>query len=75
MLDEDDVGTILLAAATSVDLFAATVKLLPVVLLLEVFRTRFPPTRAQIRKRPLKDLHVVFGRWNHRLKYIPKSAH
>lgn len=44
-LDEDDVGTMLLAAAT-VDLGAATVKLLPVVLLLEVL-TRFPPARLR----------------------------
>lgn len=44
-LDEDDVGTMLLAAAT-VDLGAATVKLLPVVLLLEAL-TRFPPARLR----------------------------
>lgn len=47
-LDEDDVGTILLAAAATVDLGAATVKLLPVVLLLlEVLPTRFPPARLR----------------------------
>lgn len=46
-LDEDDVGTmLLLAAAATVDLGAATVKLLPVVLLLEVL-TRFPPARLR----------------------------
>lgn len=45
-LDEDDVGTMLLAAAATVDLGAATVKLLPVVLLLEVL-TRFPPARLR----------------------------
>lgn len=46
-LDEDDVGTMLLLAATAtVDLGAATVKLLPVVLLLEVL-TRFPPARLR----------------------------
>lgn len=47
-LDEDDVGTMLLAAAT-VDLGAATVKLLPVVLLLEVL-TRFPPARLRFER-------------------------
>ena len=48
-LDEDDVGTMLLLAVATVDLGAATVKLLPVVLLLllEVLPTRFPPARLR----------------------------
>lgn len=45
-LDEDDVGTMLLLADATVDFGAATVKLLPVVLL-EVLLTRFPPARLR----------------------------